>query len=100
MDPQIKVRANKERGGRLAKLDELAANLKRLERVALDNSTYLTRIFESTLCGPPFVPLIALWNHQFANLFREELRVLRHIQQPRTIHRGIGPRDAPRHGCP
>ena len=30
-----------ERGGRLAQLDELAANFKRLEQVALDNSTYL-----------------------------------------------------------
>jgi mitofilin len=38
---EIKLRVEEERGGRLAKLDELAANLKRLERVALDNSTYL-----------------------------------------------------------
>ena len=30
-----------ERGGRLAGLDELTTNSKRLERVALDNSTYL-----------------------------------------------------------
>ncbi|TFY73777.1 hypothetical protein EWM64_g10236, partial [Hericium alpestre] len=36
----IKVHVEQERGGRLAKLDELAANLKRLERIALDNSTY------------------------------------------------------------
>ncbi|KAF9000659.1 mitochondrial inner membrane protein Mitofilin [Cyathus striatus] len=38
---EIKVRVEEERGGRLAKLDELSASLKKLERIALDNSSYL-----------------------------------------------------------
>ena len=38
---EIKMRVEQERGGRLAKLDEIATNLKRLERVALDNAGYL-----------------------------------------------------------
>ncbi|KIY62021.1 hypothetical protein CYLTODRAFT_325488, partial [Cylindrobasidium torrendii FP15055 ss-10] len=37
----VKVRVEQERGGRLAKLDELSSQMKRLERIALDNSTYL-----------------------------------------------------------
>ena len=72
-----------ERGGRLAKLDELAANLKRLERVALDNSTYLDenlrihalwsalRAVSSSIDGPTRRP------------FRDELRVLRHAAAAR-----------------
>jgi len=47
-----------ERGGRLAQLDELAANFKRLERVALDNSTTSTRIcaYTGTPCGRLYAP--------------------------------------------
>ncbi|KAG1841144.1 mitochondrial inner membrane protein Mitofilin [Suillus subalutaceus] len=55
---EVKVRVEQERGGRLAKLDELATGLKRLERLALDNSFYLDENIRP---------------------FREELRVLRHI---------------------
>jgi mitofilin len=76
---EIKVRVEQERGGRLAKLDELAANIKKLERVALDNSEYLDdnlrihalwsalRALHGTLDAPARRP------------FRDELRVLRHI---------------------
>ncbi|KAJ7158471.1 mitochondrial inner membrane protein Mitofilin [Mycena filopes] len=77
---EIKVRVEEERGGRLAKIDELSANLKRLERVALDNSTYLDEnirihalwaalrsVSASALASPVRKP------------FREELRVLRHV---------------------
>ena len=35
------MRVEEERGGRLAKIEELSAHLKRIERVALDNSAYL-----------------------------------------------------------
>ena len=76
---EIKVRVEEERGGRLAKLDKLAANIKKLERVALDNSSYLDenirihrlwsalRVLNDTVESPVRKP------------FREELRVLRHI---------------------
>ncbi|KAI0636057.1 mitochondrial inner membrane protein Mitofilin [Trametes polyzona] len=80
---EIKVRVEQERGGRLAKLDEIATNLKRLERVALDNSAYLDenirvhalwsalRAVHHTVDGPERKP------------FREELRALRHVAAAR-----------------
>lgn len=80
---EIKMRVEQERGGRLAKLDELSSNLKRLERIALDNSAYLDenlrihalwsaiRAFGHAVDGPVRRP------------FREELRVLRHIAAAR-----------------
>ena len=77
---EIKVRVEAERGGRLARLDELAADLKRLSRVTLDNSAYLD----------DNVRMHALWSSIRAlnaavqectvrRPFREELRVLRHV---------------------
>jgi mitofilin len=81
---EIKVRVEQERGGRLSKIDELASHLKRLERVALDNSTYLDEnirvhalwsavraLSSSALSSPVRKP------------FREELRVLRHVATAR-----------------
>ncbi|KAJ3564403.1 hypothetical protein NP233_g8316 [Leucocoprinus birnbaumii] len=80
----IKVRVEQERGGRLAKLDELSADLKRLERIALDNANYLD----------DNIRIHALWSALRAlnssaisspvrKPFREELRVLRHITAAR-----------------
>lgn len=81
---EIKVRVEQERGGRLAKLDELSADLKRLERIALDNANYLDdnirihalwsalRALNSTAISSPV-----------RRPFREELRVLRHIAAAR-----------------
>jgi len=77
---EIKVRVEEERGGRLAKLDALAADLKRLSRVTLDNSDYLDENLR----------MHALWSSIRAvnsiiqestirRPFREELRALRHI---------------------
>jgi len=81
---EIKMRVEEERGGRLAKIDELSAQLKRIERVALDNSAYLDEnirvhalwsairaLSSSTLSSPVRKP------------FREELRVVRHIAAAR-----------------
>ncbi|RDB25889.1 MICOS complex subunit MIC60 [Hypsizygus marmoreus] len=81
---EIKVRVEQERGGRLGKLEELSSHLKRLERVALDNSTYLDEN----------IRIHALWSSVRAltssaltspvrKPFREELRVLRHITSAR-----------------
>ncbi|KAI0775081.1 mitochondrial inner membrane protein Mitofilin [Trametes elegans] len=80
---EIKVRVEQERGGRLAKLDEIATNLKRLERVALDNSAYLDEN----------IRVHALWSalravHHAVDAperkpFREELRALRHVAAAR-----------------
>ncbi|KAH9902648.1 mitochondrial inner membrane protein Mitofilin [Cubamyces lactineus] len=80
---EIKMRVEQERGGRLAKLDEIATNLKRLERVALDNSAYLDEN----------IRVHALWSalravHHAVDAperrpFREELRALRHVAAAR-----------------
>ncbi|KAG6862472.1 hypothetical protein C0995_000018 [Termitomyces sp. Mi166 len=80
----IKIRVEQERGGRLGKLEELASQLKRLERVALDNSNYLDEN----------IRIHALWSavralnscaltSQVRKPFREELRFLRHVANAR-----------------
>ena len=81
---EIKVRVEQERGGRLAKLDELSANLKRLERIALDNSSYLD---ENIRIHALWGAIRALTSNAISSSvrkpFREELRVLRHIAAAR-----------------
>ncbi|KAF8968088.1 mitochondrial inner membrane protein Mitofilin [Flammula alnicola] len=81
---EIKVRVEQERGGRLAKLDELSANLKRLEQIALDNSEHLD---ENIRVHSLWSALRALSNSAISSPvrkpFREELRVLRHITAAR-----------------
>ncbi|CAA7266870.1 unnamed protein product [Cyclocybe aegerita] len=81
---EVKVRVEQERGGRLAKLDELSANLKRLERIALDNSAYLD---ENIRAHALWSALRALTSSATSSPvrkpFREELRVLRHITAAR-----------------
>ncbi|KAF5339248.1 hypothetical protein D9758_013294 [Tetrapyrgos nigripes] len=81
---EIKMRVEEERGGRLSKIDELSAQLKRIERVALDNSLYLDenirvhalwsaiRTLSASALGAPV-----------RKPFREELRVVRHISTAR-----------------
>jgi mitofilin len=76
---EIKVRVEQERGGRLAKLDELAANLKRLERVALDNSTYLDENIRIHALWSALRALNSAVESPVRKPFREELRVLRHV---------------------
>jgi mitofilin len=81
---EIKVRVEEERGGRLGKLEELSANLKRLERIALDNSAYLD---ENLRVHSLWTAIRALTSSTTASPvrkpFREELRVLRHITAAR-----------------
>jgi len=81
---EIKVRVEQERGGRLAKLDELSANLKRLERIALDNSSYLDEnIRVHALWGAIRALTSNAISSNVRKPFREELRVLRHIAAAR-----------------
>ncbi|EDR08488.1 uncharacterized protein LACBIDRAFT_294229 [Laccaria bicolor S238N-H82] len=81
---EIKVRVEQERGGRLAKLDELSAQIKRLENIALDNSTYLD---ENIRIHALWSALRALNSSAISSPvrkpFREELRVLRHMSAAR-----------------
>ncbi|EIN09966.1 hypothetical protein PUNSTDRAFT_52095 [Punctularia strigosozonata HHB-11173 SS5] len=76
---EVKVRVEEERGGRLAKLDELAANLKRLERVALDNSEYLDENLRVHALWSALRALNTAVDSPTRKPFREELRVLRHF---------------------
>jgi len=77
---EVKVRVEQERGGRLAKLDELSAEIKKLERIALDNSAYLD---ENIRIHSLWTAVRTLTNAAIGSgerkPFREELRVLRHI---------------------
>ena len=81
---EVKVRVEEERGGRLGKLEELSANLKRLERIALDNSAYLD---ENLRVHALWSAIRALTTNTTASPvrkpFRQELRVLRHIAAAR-----------------
>lgn len=80
----IKVRVEQERGGRLAKLDELSADLKRLERIALDNASYLDdNIRIHALWSALRTLNSAAISSPVRKPFREELRVLRHIAAAR-----------------
>ncbi|KAH8990333.1 mitochondrial inner membrane protein Mitofilin [Lactarius akahatsu] len=80
---EIKVRIEEERGGRLAKLDELAANLKRLERVALDNSTYLDENLRVHALWSALRAVHGAVDAPTRRPFRDELRVLRHAAATR-----------------
>ncbi|KAJ2918434.1 hypothetical protein MD484_g1927, partial [Candolleomyces efflorescens] len=77
---EVKVRVEQERGGRLAKLDELAADLKRLERLTLDNTNYLD---ENIRVHSLWSAVRALTSRALSTSqrqpFRDELRVLRHV---------------------
>lgn len=77
---EIKVRVEAERGGRLAKLDELAADLKRLSRVTLDNSDYLDDNLRMHALWSSIRALnAAVQESSIRRPFREELRILRHV---------------------
>ncbi|KAF9489622.1 hypothetical protein BDN71DRAFT_1455855 [Pleurotus eryngii] len=80
---EIKVRVEEERGGRLAKLDELAANLKRLERIALDNTAHLDDNIRIHALWSAFRALNHTVDGPVRRPFRDELRALRHVAAAR-----------------
>ncbi|KAI0707230.1 mitochondrial inner membrane protein Mitofilin [Earliella scabrosa] len=80
---EIKMRVEQERGGRLAKLDEIATNLKRLERVALDNSAYLDENIRVHALWSALRAVHHVVDSPERRPFREELRVLRHVAAAR-----------------
>ena len=80
---EIKMRVEQERGGRLAKLDELSSNLKRLERIALDNSAYLDENLRVHALWSAIRALDHAVEAPVRKPFRDELRVLRHIAAAR-----------------
>ena len=80
---EIKMRVEQERGGRLAKLDEIATNLKRLERVALDNSAYLDENIRVHALWSALRAVHHAVDSPVRQPFREQLRVLRHVAAAR-----------------
>lgn len=76
---EVKVHVEEERGGRLSKLDELASNLKKLERVTLDNAEYLNENLRLHALWASFRAFTsAAVGSAVRRPFRDELRVLRH----------------------
>ena len=80
---EIKVRVEQERGGRLAKLDDLATGLKKLERVTLDNSSYLDENVRLHTLWSALRAFTSAVDSPVRRPFREELRVLRHVAAAR-----------------
>ncbi|QRV89530.1 mitofilin domain-containing protein [Ceratobasidium sp. AG-Ba] len=76
----IKVRVEQERGGRLAKLDELATGLARLERTTRDNAQYID---ENVRVHGLWSALRAVAHTALESStrtpFRDELRVLKNV---------------------
>ena len=74
----LKIHVERERGGRLSRLDEMAANLKRLERITLDNYEYLDENLRVHTLWSALRALTSAIESPSRRPFREELRVLRH----------------------
>ncbi|TRM61805.1 mitochondrial inner membrane protein Mitofilin [Schizophyllum amplum] len=76
----VKMQVEEERGGRLAKIDEISKELKSLERVAIDNSLYLDENLRVHAFWSAFRTLAqSAVDAPVRKPFREELRVLRSI---------------------
>ena len=73
----IKMKVEEEREGRLSKLHELATDLKKLERLTLDNSSYLDDNLQLHAVWSSLRALGKTLNSSERSPFREELRVLR-----------------------
>ncbi|KAF8339893.1 mitochondrial inner membrane protein Mitofilin [Cantharellus anzutake] len=80
---EIKVRVEQERGGRLSKLEDFATNLKKLERVTLDNSSYLDENLRLHALWSALRACSSAVDSPVRKPFREELRVLRHVTAAR-----------------
>ncbi|KAL1680849.1 mitochondrial inner membrane protein Mitofilin [Schizophyllum commune] len=76
----VKMHVEEERGGRLAKIDEISKELKSLERVAIDNSIYLDENLRVHALWSAYRTLAqSAIDAPVRKPFREELRVLRSI---------------------
>ncbi|KAL5525682.1 hypothetical protein ACEPAG_7018 [Sanghuangporus baumii] len=76
---EIKMRVEQERGGRLAKLDEIVTNLKQLERITLDNAEYLDENIRIHATWAALRALVAASAEApVRRPFRDELRAVRY----------------------
>ena len=73
---EIKVRVEQERNGRLAKLDELAADVKRLEGHTLDNASYLSENLRLHRVQAAVRALVGVLEQPIRLPFRSELAAL------------------------
>ncbi|KAN0066112.1 MICOS complex subunit mic60 [Thecaphora frezii] len=81
---EIRAKVEEERGGRLAKLDELATELKGLEKVTLDNSHQLDEnVNVHTLWTAVRAVRSAVEDETSKRPFSDELRVLRNTAKAR-----------------
>ncbi|KAG8766932.1 Formation of crista junctions protein 1 [Ceratobasidium sp. 428] len=77
---EIKVRVEQERGGRLAKLDELATGLAKLERTTRDNAAYIDEnVRVHGLWSALRAVASTALESEARTPFRDELRVLRSV---------------------
>ncbi|KAH7102809.1 mitochondrial inner membrane protein Mitofilin [Auriculariales sp. MPI-PUGE-AT-0066] len=73
---EIKVRVEQERNGRLAKLDELSADLRRLEGHTVDNASYLSENLRLHRVQSAVRALTAVLEQPIRQPFRKELAAL------------------------
>jgi MICOS complex subunit MIC60 len=76
---EIKVRVEQERGGRLAKLDELAFHIKQLEQLTLANAAHLEETLRVHALWAAIRRLHRAIDAPVRTPFRDDLRRLRHI---------------------
>ena len=79
----IRAKVEEERGGRLAKLDELATDLKSLERVTLDNSSVLDENVNVHTLWTAIRAVRSALDDETKRPFDEQLRVLRNTSKAR-----------------
>lgn len=79
----IKARVEEERGGRLARLDELASDLKNLERVTLDNSSALDENVSVHTLWAALRAVASAIDGNEKRPFRDQLRALRNTPKAR-----------------
>ncbi|KZV90566.1 hypothetical protein EXIGLDRAFT_118245 [Exidia glandulosa HHB12029] len=73
---EVKMRVEQERAGRLAKLDELAADVQRLSAQTLDNASYLSENLRIHKVSSAVRALRAVLDRPSRTPFRAELRAL------------------------
>src|ERR1700761_9267548 len=80
----IKIQVETEREGRLSKLEELASSLKKLERLTVDNATYLDHNLQLHALWSSLRAVTKIMDSPRRMPFRNELRILRNAAAARN----------------
>jgi len=75
----LKVKVEEEREGRLSKLEELTSSLKKLERLTLDNASYLEENLHLHALWSSLRSLTKVLDSSTRRSFREEIEILRNV---------------------